>query len=123
MLKHGVIDQQLYMVKFKKNNIKIYIFYFHLDWAQLTCVLTSTVVHKLWWSDLIPLQYICELLIIFISFFLFFLGTETDQGEYTQKIIDSLPLDKLVITWIQFLTILQDPSECGDVSVIKRKKR
>jgi hypothetical protein len=26
-------------------------------------------------------------------------------------------LDKLVITWIQFLTILQDPSECGDVSV------
>ncbi len=111
------------MVKFKKNNIKIYIFYFHLDWAQLTCVLTSTVVHKLWWSDLIPLQYICELLIIFISFFLFFLGTETDQGEYTQKIIDSLPLDKLVITWIQFLTILQDPSECGDVSVIKRKKR
>ena len=44
-------------------------------------------------------------------------GTETDQGEYIQKIIDSLPLDKLVITWIQFLTILQDPSECGDVSV------
>jgi hypothetical protein len=48
---------------------------------------------------------------------LFFQGTETDQGEYTQKLIDSLPLDKLVITWIQFLTILQDPSECGDVSV------
>ena len=50
--------------------------------------------------------------------FLFCLGTETDQGEYTQKIIDSLPLDKLVITWIRFLTILQNPSECGDVSVI-----
>lgn len=49
------------------------------------------------------------------------LGTETDQGEYTQKIIDSLPLNKLVITWIQFLTILQDPSECGDVSVTKEK--
>jgi hypothetical protein len=26
-------------------------------------------------------------------------------------------LDKLVITWIQFLTILQNPSECGDISV------
>ncbi|CAF0816396.1 unnamed protein product [Rotaria sp. Silwood1] len=75
------------------------------DWAQLTCVLTSTVVHKLWWPDLIPLQYIC---------------TETDQSEYTQKIIDSLPLDKLVITWIQFLTILQNPSECGDISVFLR---
>ncbi|CAF2961058.1 unnamed protein product [Rotaria sp. Silwood2] len=74
-------------------------------WAQLTCVLTSTVVHKLWWPDLIPLQYIC---------------TETDQSEYTQKIIDSLPLDKLVITWIQFLTILQNPSECGDISVFLR---
>jgi hypothetical protein len=47
----------------------------------------------------------------------FFIGTETDQGEYVQKIIDSLSLDVLVITWIQFLTILQNPSECGDVSV------
>ncbi|CAF3528801.1 unnamed protein product [Adineta steineri] len=72
------------------------------DWAQLTCVLTSTVVHKLWWSDILPLQYVC---------------TETDQGEYTQKIIDSLPLDKLIITWIQFLTILQNPSDCGDISI------
>ncbi|CAF0840966.1 unnamed protein product [Rotaria sordida] len=75
------------------------------DWAQLTCVLTSTVVHKLCWPDLISLQYIC---------------TETDQSEYTQKIIDSLSLDKLVITWIQFLTILQNPSECGDISVFLR---
>ncbi|CAF3510748.1 unnamed protein product [Rotaria socialis] len=75
------------------------------DWAQITCVLASTVVHKLWWSDLIPLQYNC---------------TETDQSEYTQKLIDSLPLDKLVVTWIQFLTILQNPSECGDISVFIR---
>jgi hypothetical protein len=73
-----------------------------LDWAQLTCVLTSTVVRKLWWSDLNPLQYVCN---------------ETDQGDYVQKIIDSLSLNSLVITWIQFLTILQNPSECGDVSV------
>jgi hypothetical protein len=65
-------------------------------------VLTSTVVRKFWWSDLLPLQYIC---------------TETDQGDYVQKIIDSLSLNSLVITWIQFLTILQNPSECGDVSV------
>jgi len=35
-------------------------FYFYSDWAQLTCVLTSTLVHKLWWSDLIPLQYFCK---------------------------------------------------------------
>ncbi|CAF2041102.1 unnamed protein product [Rotaria magnacalcarata] len=75
------------------------------DWAQITCVLASTVIHKLWWPDLIPLQYNC---------------TETDQSEYTQKLIDSLPLDKLVITWIQFLTILQNPSECGDISVFIR---
>ncbi|CAF0874456.1 unnamed protein product [Adineta ricciae] len=75
------------------------------DWAQLTCVLASTVVHKLWWPDLVPLQYVC---------------TETDQGEYVQKIIDSLSLSRLVITWIQFLTILQNPSECGDVSVFLR---
>jgi hypothetical protein len=54
---------------------------------------------------------------LFSSTFGLFQGTETDQGEYTQKLIDSLPLDKLVLTWIQFLTILQDPSECGDVSV------
>ncbi|UJR09856.1 hypothetical protein I4U23_014078 [Adineta vaga] len=75
------------------------------DWAQLTCVLASAVVHKLWWSDLVPLQYVCS---------------ETDQGEYVQKIIDSLSLSRLVITWIQFLTILQNPSECGDVSVFLR---
>ena len=48
---------------------------------------------------------------------MFWIGTETDQGDYVQKIIDSLPLNLLVITWIQFLTILQNPSECGDVSV------
>jgi hypothetical protein len=54
---------------------------------------------------------------------LFFEGTETDQGEYTQKIIESLPLDKLVLTWIQFLTILQDPSECGDISVSEKIRR
>jgi len=53
-------------------------------------------------------------LVVFVS------GTETDQGEYTQKIIDSLSLTKLVITWIQFLTILQDPSECGDITVRQR---
>ncbi|CAF3249273.1 unnamed protein product [Rotaria sp. Silwood2] len=75
------------------------------DWALLTCVLTSTVVRKLWWPDLILLQYTC---------------TETDQSEYIQKIIDSLSLDLLVITWIKFLTILQNPSECGDVSVFVR---
>ncbi|CAF1075055.1 unnamed protein product [Adineta steineri] len=75
------------------------------DWAQLTCVLASTVVHKLWWPDLVPLQYVC---------------TETDQGEYVQKIIDSLSFNLLVTTWIQFLTILQNPSECGDVSVFLR---
>ncbi|CAF1114250.1 unnamed protein product, partial [Rotaria sordida] len=75
------------------------------DWAQLTCVLTSTVVRKLWWPDLVPLQYIC---------------TETDQSDYIQKIIDSLPLDLLVITWIKFLTILQNPSECGDVTIFLR---
>ncbi|CAF4618659.1 unnamed protein product, partial [Rotaria sp. Silwood2] len=74
-------------------------------WALLTCVLTSTVVRKLWWPDLILLQYTC---------------TETDQSEYIQKIIDSLSLDLLVITWIKFLTILQNPSECGDVSVFVR---
>ncbi|CAF1611172.1 unnamed protein product [Rotaria sp. Silwood1] len=72
------------------------------DWAQLTCVLTSTVVRKLWWPDLISLQYIC---------------TETDQSDYIQNVIDSFPLDLLVITWIKFLTILQNPSECGDVSI------
>jgi hypothetical protein len=49
--------------------------------------------------------------------FVFLIGTETDQGDYVQKIIDSLSLNRLVITWIQFLTILQNPSECGDVSV------
>lgn len=48
------------------------------------------------------------------------IGTETDQGEYIQRIIDSLPLDKLVIVWIQILTILQNPSECGDISVDQR---
>jgi hypothetical protein len=54
---------------------------------------------------------------LLVSISRLFSGTETDQGEYTQKLIYSLPLDKLVITWIQFLTILQNPSECGDVSV------
>jgi len=58
--------------------------------------------------------------VVLVLELLVLIGTETDQGEYTQKIIDSLPLDKLVITWIQFLTILQDPSECGDVSVIEK---
>ncbi|CAF4608744.1 unnamed protein product, partial [Rotaria magnacalcarata] len=76
-----------------------------LDWAQLTCALTSTVVRKLWWSDLAPLQYACN---------------ETDQSDYIQKTIDSLPLDQLVVTWIKFLTILQNPSECGDISVFLR---
>ncbi|CAM4913980.1 unnamed protein product [Rotaria socialis] len=75
------------------------------DWAQLTCALASTVVRKCWWSDLAPLQYACS---------------ETDQSDYIQKTIDSLPLDQLVITWIKFLTILQNPSECGDVSVFLR---
>ena len=32
----------------------------YVDWAQITCVLTSTVVHKLWWSDYNRLQYICN---------------------------------------------------------------
>jgi len=59
------------------------------------------------------LMFLCLLF-----YFLFSIGSETDQGEYIQKIIDSLPLDKLVVTWLQFLTILQNPSECGDVSVI-----
>ena len=31
-----------------------------VDWAQLTCVLASTVIYKLWWPDLVPLQYVCE---------------------------------------------------------------
>jgi hypothetical protein len=56
--------------------------------------------------------------VFFSSFESFVLiGTETDQGDYVQKIIDSLSLNVLIITWIQFLTILQNPSECGDVSV------
>ena len=91
------------------------------DWAQLTCVLSSTVIQKLWWKDLIPLQYVCKerlsLVTSLTRLFDAWLGTETDQAEYVQKIIDALPLDKLVIAWIQFLTILQNPSECGDLSV------
>ena len=35
-------------------------YFLSIDWAQLTCVLASTVVHKLWWPDLIPLQYNCK---------------------------------------------------------------
>ncbi|CAF4843715.1 unnamed protein product [Rotaria sp. Silwood1] len=91
-----------YAVTWRHRPAVVYVLLFYLDWAQLTCVLTSTVVRKLWWPDLISLQYIC---------------TETDQSDYIQNVIDSFPLDLLVITWIKFLTILQNPSECGDVSI------
>jgi hypothetical protein len=55
----GVIDLQLFMVISPDlyNEILIEMF---LDWAQLTFVLASNVVHKLWWSDLVPLQYVCK---------------------------------------------------------------
>jgi hypothetical protein len=73
----------------------------------------------------VPLQYICKRLIVslfLLKSFSVYIGSETDQGEYIQRLIDSFPLDKLVITWIQFLTILQNPSECGDVSVDRNKR-
>lgn len=47
-------------------------------------------------------------------------GSENDQADYIQKIIENLSLEKLVLTWIRFLTILQNPSDCGNVSVRKR---
>ncbi|CAF0929112.1 unnamed protein product [Didymodactylos carnosus] len=78
------------------------------DWAQLCCVLSSYVVNKFCWPDYVPVPYTC---------------TETDQGDFIQKIIDSFDLYSLVTTWLKFLTILRNPADCGDVSIFLRMPR
>jgi hypothetical protein len=55
---YGTINPFVFLIKH----------YSFLDWAQLTCVLTSTVVRKFWWSESIPLQYVCKSLLKYFSF-------------------------------------------------------